>query len=339
MGNPVEIAVIGTGRMGSLYARLADELAHTRLVAVCGHGEITAASVAGPLGVPGYTGARYGEMLADHPQIEAVIVATSEWAHLDPVLAALEAGKQVLVEKPMATSPEDAARMVRGAEQAGVTLMVCHTLRFDPRFAAMRQAVAEGKIGDVLHLHGRRNPRYGAVDRVLGRFPLAYWLLPHDIDMMVWTTGSPVVQVRAYARAGGRSRRDFILAVLTFASGAVGVLESSWVGPAAGGRLQNPLFTARGTAGAVEVLAYESGLALYGEDTAVYPDMSFEPVVHGQTEGMCRGLVRHFAGAVQGLWAPLITARDGYAVIRVASAIDRSLEEDREIAIPEAQEG
>ena len=168
---PVEVAVIGSGQMGRVYSRLVDELANMSLIAVCGQGEVTAPSVAESLGVPGYIGGRYREMLADHPHIEAVIVATSEWAHLEPVLASVDAGKHVLVEKPMATSPDDAMLMLQRAEQAKVKLMVCHSLRFDPRFAAMRQAVAQGEIGDVLHIYARRNPMQSAVDRVLGRFP------------------------------------------------------------------------------------------------------------------------------------------------------------------------
>src|SRR5205823_5504053 len=126
---PVEIAIVGPGRMGQLYARLVDESPLTRLVAVCGRSEATTQAAATAHGVPGYANGNYQEMLAAHPNIEAVIVAASEWAHSAPVLAALDAGKHVLVEKPMAISAEAAASMVQHAEQAGVHLMVCHSLR------------------------------------------------------------------------------------------------------------------------------------------------------------------------------------------------------------------
>ncbi len=330
---PVDTAVIGPGRMGGLYARILDQCALTRLVAVCGHGEVNARDVATELRVPFYTGARYGDMLADHPQIEAVVVATSEWAHADPVGACLESGKHVLVEKPMATSPSDAVRMVQQAGRAGVRLMVCHSLRFDPRFSEMRKAVARGDVGEVFHIYSRRSSQPGAVDRVLGRFPLAYWLLPHDIDLALWTTGSSVERVRAYARSGGRGRQDLIVVVLTFDCGAVGVLENVWGSPTSAGRPQNQLFTIRGTAGAVEVLPYETGIAVYRGGDAEYPDTSVAPDVHGQTEGMSRSLIRHFAGVVRDLWKPLITPRDGLAVVRVASAVDASLKEGREISM------
>ena len=329
---PVGTAVIGPGRMGGLYARLLDQSASTRLVAVCGHGEVTAQNVALELGVPFYTGARYHDMLANHPQIEAVVVATSEWAHAGPVGACLASGKHVLVEKPMATSPSDAARMVHEADRNGVDLMVCHSLRFDPRFAAMRQAVARGDVGEVLHIYSRRSSQPEAVDRVLGRFPLAYWLLPHDVDLALWTTGSAVDRVRAYARWGASHRQDLIVVVLTFECGALAVLENVWGSPTRAGRPQNQLFTIRGTAGAVEVLPFENGLAIYGA-TAEYPDTSAAPDVHGQTEGMSRSLIRHFAGVIRKLWKPLITSRDGLAVVRIASAIDASLREGREITM------
>lgn len=332
--NPVPCAIIGPGRMGQLYARILQESANARLVAICGRSEAATQSTAAHYGVPAYTQSDYGTLLAAHPEIEAVIVAASEWAHVEPVLAALAAGKHVLVEKPMAIDPADAATMVAQAKQAGVQLMVCHTLRFDLRFAAMRQAVASGSVGEVLHLYARRNAPQMAVERVLGRIPLAYWLAPHDIDMMLWTTGSPVTKVMAYSRAGGKAREDFIIAVLTFANGAIGVLESSWGTPAVSGRLQSELFTVRGTTGAAEVLGYENGVAVYRTgNPPEYPDTGYAPVLHDQQEGTFRRLLHHFAGVVRSQWAPVMTSADGLAVIRVAAAIDQSLRDGGEVAV------
>lgn len=332
--NPVPCAIIGPGRMGQLYARILQESANARLVAIGGRSEAATQSMAEHYGVQAYTQGDYGALLAAHPEVEAVIVAASEWAHVEPVLAALAAGKHVLVEKPMAIDPADAATMVAQANRAGVQLMVCHTLRFDLRFAAMRQAVVTGAVGDVLHLYARRNAPQMAVERVLGRIPLAYWLAPHDIDMMLWTTGSPVTKVMAYSRAGGKAREDFIIALLTFANGAIGVLESSWGTPAVSGRLQSELFTVRGTAGAAEVLGYENGVAVYRTgNPPEYPDTGYAPVLHDQQEGTFRRLLHHFAGVVRGQWAPVMTSADGLAVIRVAAAIDQSLRDGREVHV------
>jgi UDP-N-acetylglucosamine 3-dehydrogenase len=331
---PVDIAIIGPGRQGHTYANILDELATTRLVAVGGGSKASTGRLAAAHGVPGYPDRDYHAMLAEHPSIEAVIICSSEWEHVAPALAAIEAGKHLLIEKPLAPSAADAAMIVERAEAAGVTLMVCHSLRFNPRYAAMRQAVRAGAIGEVLYAHARRNAGQTAVDRVLGKFPLAFWLMPHDLDQMLWTVDSPVVRVRAESHAGATTRSDFISATLTFANGVTGRVENSWGTPNQGGRPHNEVFSIYGTAGAAEVLGYENGVAVYKTGGVVeYPDTSYTPIIHGQTEGPFRSLTRHFAGVVRELWEPVITGRDGLAVIRVAEAINRSLIEGREVEV------
>lgn len=344
---PLNIAIVGPGRMGRIYARLVEDLTETRLVAVCGRGEASTREVAEQYQVPGYPNTRHIDMLESHAEIDAVVVSASEWAHTEPVLASLAAGKHVLVEKPMAISPAHAQKMVQAAERAGVHLMVCHSLRFDPPFAAMRQAVAAGDIGEVLHVYARRNPPQEAAERVLGKFSLAYWLLPHDIDMMLWTVGHPITKVKAYARQGGTGRQDFIIAVCTFASGAVGVLENSWSTPAHSGRPQYEQFSVRGSTGAAEVLGHENGLAIYqAASPPAYPDTGYTPVLHGRQEGMFRSLFSHFVGVVQAArmgmadpGLPVVSGRDGLAVIEVAAAIARSLESGAEVQVPPVPHG
>jgi UDP-N-acetylglucosamine 3-dehydrogenase len=250
------------------------------------------------------------------------------------VLVALRAGKHVLVEKPLAVSPEDAWNLAAAGEQTSKILMVCHSQRFNPRFALMRQAVVSGEIGSIQHLFARRNSLKPAVERVLGRFPLPFWLAPHDIDMMLWTTGSPAVSVRAMSRDGGDPRADFILATIRFESGAVGVLETSWCTPGFAGKPLNEIFTVRGDAGMVEVVGHEQGLAVYsGASSVRYPDTYHAPVIHGQTEGPYRSLIRHFAGAVRDLWPPLIPADEAAAVIDVAYALQQSLESGSDVTV------
>ena len=332
--SPLKIGVVGPGRMGRVYARLASELAETYLVAVSGRSEGSTREVAEQYGVPGYPNVGHEKMLANHTEIEAVVVSVSEWMHTAPVLAALEAGKHVLVEKPMAVSAADAQMMVDTAERAGVQLMVCQSLRFDHPYAAMRQAVAAGEIGEVMHLYSRRNTVQLAAARVLGKFSLAYWLTPHDIDMMLWTVGRPITSVKAYSREKAKGRQDFIIAVFTFDNGVVGVLETSWSTPAFSGRAQSEHFSIHGKRGAAEVLGHENAVAIYHVDGQPdYPDVGYTPVLHGRQEGMFRSLFSHFVGVVQGKWEPIVTGRDGLAAIQVASALERALESGNEEAV------
>jgi predicted dehydrogenase len=331
---PVALGIVGPGRMGQLYARIAQEAATMRLIALCGRDAESTQAAATTYQVPGYAAGDYQAMLAAHPEIEAVIVSASEWARIEPVLASLDAGKHVLVEKPMALSAADATCMVEHAASAGVHLMVCHSLRFDSRFAALQQAVAQGAVGQVLHLYARRNAPQIAVERVVGRFPLAFWLAPHDIDMMLWTTGSPVHKVMAFSKTGGKERQDFIIAILTFANGIIGVLESSWGTPAVSGQPLTEQFTVRGTGGMVELLSNQTGVGVYRAGAAPeYPDLGYTPVIHDQQDGMFRRLLHHFVSVIRNQHEPVVTGRDGLAAIRVAEAIDRSLREGREIVV------
>lgn len=320
--------------MGQVYARLASESSETRLVAVCGRRKETTRNVADQYQVPGYPDCGHMEMLANHGEIQAVVVSPSEWMHTAPVLAALHAGKHVLVEKPMAVTLADAQKMVETADRVGVQLMVCHSLRFDHPYAAMRQAVAAGEIGEVMHLYSRRNTIPLAAERVLGKFSLAYWLTPHDIDMMLWTVGRPITSVKAYSREGAKGRQDFIIAVFTFDNGVVGVLETSWSTPAFSGRPQSEHFSIHGTRGAAEVLGHENAVAIYHVDGQPdYPDTGYTPVLHGRQEGMFRSLFSHFVGVVQGKCKPVVTGRDGLAAIRVAAALEQALESGAEVEV------
>jgi predicted dehydrogenase len=332
---PLNIAVIGAGRMGRIYAGIVSQMTPTRLVAVCGHGAERARSLAASFDIPAYVDGRHDQMLEAHPEIDAVIIAASEWAHVGPAVAAAAAGKHILLEKPMATSLADAQRIAEAAEQAGTRLMICHNQRFDPRQVTMRRAVAEGRIGQILHIFSRRNNLQISVDRVIGKFPMSFWIIPHDIDLMLWTTGLPVSKVRTYSKSGAVTREDFIISVLTFADGVVGVIECSWGSPASGGRQLSQHFEIRGTGGAVEVFPNENGLAIYDRASVSYPDTAVSPDVHGQTEGSFRSLVRHFVDVVHDTCDPLITPLDGLAVMRVSEAMDLSLREHREVDLSE----
>ena len=235
---PVDVAVIGPGRMGGLYARLLRQSALTRLVAVCGRGD--------------------GRCQERRDGIERSVLHRRPLPRHALRASADRSGDRCHVRMGARRSrfglPEfrqaRACRKADGdvsfrcrphgpgtADRNGVHLMVCHSLRFDPRFAAMREAVVRGDIGDVLHLYSRRSSQPAAVDRVLGRFPLAYWLLPHDIDLALWTSRSGVAPGpwRTPGPAGSAGR-NLIVVVLTFDCGAVAVLENVWGSPTPAGR-------------------------------------------------------------------------------------------------------
>ena len=329
----VKVAVIGVGRMGQLYARIASELLQTELVAVCGQRAEPVEALAQQLGVQGYSGGAYARMLAEHADLDAVIVATPEWLHVEPALAVVEAGKHVLLEKPLATGVSDGERIVAAAETQGVTLMICHQLRFDPRYALAKEAVDRGDIGELVHVYARRHSTPGAAARVQGQIPLTCWISPHELDLLLWLTGSRVTHVSAHTRGDGGEPDSYFQAVLRFASGVSAVFEQSWAAPRLAGRTRQALLDVRGTRGAIEVTPNEQGLAIFTEGASLYPALLESPVVHGRVFGVFPVLVSHFVECVSNGRPPLASGRDGLAAVAVAEAIGRALEAGREVTL------
>jgi predicted dehydrogenase len=319
--------------MGQVYARIAAELAQTELVAVCGQRAATVEQLARRFGVPGYPGGVYAQMLTEHTDLEAAIVATPEWLHVDPALTVIEAGKHLLLEKPLATGVADAQRIVAAAETRGVTLMVCHQLRFDPRYALAKEALERGDIGELVHVYARRHTTASAAARVQGRIPLTCWISPHELDLLLWLTENRVTAVSAHSRGEAGEADGYFQALLRFASGVTAVFEQSWAAPALGGRPRQALLGLRGTRGTIEVTPNEQGLAIFTEGAPIYPALFESPAVHGRVFGVFPALVAHFAECVSKGQPPLASGRDGLAAVRVAEAIGRALVTGREVTL------
>src|SRR5690606_28376545 len=95
-----------------------------------------------------YTTADFADLVA-RPEVDAVIVATDENWHVDPILASVEHGHRLFIEKPLATDPVESARVLGAIEDAGVDAVIGYTQRFRRRFITARQRLRDGAIGDV----------------------------------------------------------------------------------------------------------------------------------------------------------------------------------------------
>ena len=175
-------------------------------------------------------------------EVEAVHVCTPHNLHADQVVAALEAGKHVFVEKPMALTVADCDRMLAAAEAAHKVLMVGQVMRHFPVNLKARQLIAEGAIGQVHHLMRRRysffNPSEGEgarswyMDPEVGGNAVLFAFGTHEYDILPWYLQSPVVRVYAQGTETTElyhGQKDFYCAVLTHANGAVSLLSQSIV--------------------------------------------------------------------------------------------------------------
>jgi UDP-N-acetylglucosamine 3-dehydrogenase len=268
------------------------------------------------------------------PELQAIDVVTPEETHLEPVLTAIKAGKHVFVEKPLATDMADCARMIEAADAAGRYLMVGQILRFETKYAMIKDEVDRGSFGKIVSMHARRNrlkdllPRYGRTHPVVENSI-------HDIDLMLWYTGDRVKRVRGYGRkAVATKHADTFWGILEFEGGAIGVVETIWLLPKAAGIMLDDSFELVGDRGVGNVRLEPGSLTLWRDAGAETPDVSYDPRVGGTARGALRDELAYFCECVQDNRPPkAITAIEAKRAVRVALALVESAASERDVKI------
>ena len=143
--NPIGLAVVGCGRVGRIRARCAREYPGTEWLGCCDIDEKKGRAMAEEFGADFFT-TDFAELI-QRPEVNAVIIATDEEWHAKPLWDAIEQGHKILVEKPLATSVVESAKIVEAAEAAGVELLVGYTQRFRRRWLTAREHVQSGIFG------------------------------------------------------------------------------------------------------------------------------------------------------------------------------------------------
>lgn len=236
----MKYALIGCGRIAVNHVKavVANGL---EFVAAC---DIAPGKVDDLFSRAGYDGSRvaqyldYRQMLADHPEIELVSIATESGSHARIALDCIEAGKNVIIEKPVAMSIDDADAIVEAAKAKGVKASACHQNRFNVAVQHARRALEEGRFGRMSHgsIHVRWNRNRGYYDQAPWRGTWAEdggTLMNqciHGIDLLRWMMGGEVVSVYGQTRQRFHDyleAEDVGVAVLTFADGSVATVEGT----------------------------------------------------------------------------------------------------------------
>jgi predicted dehydrogenase len=335
MNDRIGVGVIGLGVMGAPFARILAGLPGVDLVGVADVAEQRANAIADELGCQAYASAA---SLLRASALEAVVVATPDAHHREPAVACLNAGKHVLVEKPLATSVADAAAIVEAAERHERVLRIAHVLRFDPAYQRARTAVAAGELGQLTHVFARRSTSASDAERLAGRVSVVAYLGIHDIDALMWVVGSPIVSARAVAVRRGMAAPDLddaVVSTLRFANGAIGTLECSWLRPDGPAGVIGARMDVAGCDGVVEVTPYAPTVSVYRAGTveSETPAYALDRGAHGQIAGIYRDEVLSFLAKVRGGDDAGATGLEGLAAVRVVEAIERSLRDGDEVSI------
>ena len=224
----LKVAVVGAGAMGMNHLRVLQDFADdsVQLVGVAEYQEPVLACAVRRFHVAGFTD--YRRMIFEMcPDLVAVVVPTH--LHYEVASYALERGIHVLIEKPIATTEEEALSLMALERDHGATIAVGHVERFNPAVIALKQLLASGSLGQIFALHARRIGPYPPRIRDVG---VALDLATHDLDAMRALIGAEVERVYAETqRRVERPHEDLLFGIIRFANGTVGMLDVNWITP------------------------------------------------------------------------------------------------------------
>jgi predicted dehydrogenase len=343
--NTVRVGVVGAGIWGTMHARAYHQHAAAELVGICDLDEKRAAQVASTYGVPNCAES-VAELLA--LGLDAVSVATPDNAHLEPVLAALEAGVHVLVEKPLATSEEDCLRMIEAARSHNVHLMVDWHNRWNPPAYEAWRSIRAGELGDIQYMYYRLSDTIYVPTTMLpwaADSSVLHFLGSHAIDTVCWLLDESPVEVSCKRKDGilagmGIDTADMYLTTLEFPSGATVLVENSWVLPQSAPALIDHRWEIIGTSGVLYFDAtHNRAVAKYTAETPggfpnpSFPDMFVTPEVHGRQLGFCVEPMSHFVESVRDGKAPLTCGEDGLRNTRILLAAEEAASRGRPVGL------
>ena len=320
----VRWGVIGLGWFGEIHADTLAGMPGIELAALCTRRHERLRDLADRYGVAArYTNYR---QLLDDPTVDAVSVTTHVYDHRDIAIDALQSGKHVLLEKPMAPTAEDCDRILEAARQSSGLFMVGHICRFDPRVALAKEAIDAGRIGRVVSMHSRRNLSRAIGRQVLDDISALMGDGIHDADLMLWFSGARPQSVYAQeVHPGTNKYPDGGWAMIRFEGDTVGVVESIWHLPETTPFAIDARMEVIGTEGALYVDCANAGLAIHDAGSVRVPDTMYWPHVMGRRFGVLRAELDYFADCVRrGQKPERITPEQSRDVVRLINAAEQS---------------
>ena len=327
----LNVAVIGAGFMGRLHAQAIAESDVASLAAVVDTSEAIGRPVAERFGVPYMPNLDGLDRLSG---IDAYVVAVPDRMHGEIVCTLLEAGRPVLVEKPMAHTLDVAKAMASAERKGGGRLLVGHILRFDPRYVEAATAVKAGRIGEPIHATSGRFTTRDVGLRMNGTSSPCFYLGIHDVDALQWISGTEIRTV--YSRAVskrmpslGLQSDSAIFTTCEMTNGMSGQLYFGWTLPSSVPTGIWARTEVIGTAGVIDLDVRDQGLRILSNERWSLPDALHWPEVNGHITGDLFGEIRHFVLAVRNDTPFAISTTEAMRAVAVNDAILRSVKSGR----------
>jgi predicted dehydrogenase len=328
------IALIGCGWMGGDHAAVFAQLPEARLVAVVDTELVKAEKLAARYQIPACY--RDYQAVLERDDITGVVILTPTDSHCESAMAAAAAGKDILLEKPMALDLAESQAIIDAANQHGVKLMIGQTARFEPLHLALKAAIEAGEVGRPVYLHVTWH--HGFFWRGGWR---AWQIRPgrsgghivhngiHVLDLTAWLLGQPIesVYTQTHRRASPHleTEEDFRL-IIRCAGGALALCEISYALPTRGAFLRT--IELIGDEGRASHSTLNDGLLFHSSGIEFLAPLAPGAMLHQN---------RAFARYLQEGGSSPVPGTAGQQALAAALAARRSAEEGRPVRVEEVE--
>ena len=313
--NKVNVGVVGVGAMGHNHVRVYTRLKNANLLAVSDLMKGTLAEVSKKYNTVGFVD--YDNVLK-MPEIDAVSVCVPTTYHYEVVMSAIEQGKHVLVENPIAFTLKEAKDMVKAARKQGVKLATGHVERFNPAVLEAKKLLRDKLIGEVVSVSAKRVGPFPPRIKDVG---VTIDLAIHEVDVMAYLMDSPVSKV--YAHVGSRLEKceyeDHAEIMMEFYNNAIGMLEVNWLTPYKKRQLE-----VTGTDGIISLDYIDQTVEIFGKNARNVRVPHHEPLMEE---------LDSFLNAIMLDEKPKITGEDGIHALKTVLASMKSAKEKTPIKI------
>lgn len=331
----INVGILGCGYWGPKLARNFARHQHSSLVAVGDVLQERAERVGAEFRVPLATDD--ADRVIKNPAIDLVVVATPVWTHYDLCKRAIEAGKHVLVMKPLATKTELAEELCDLAERKGVLLAVDHTFIFTGAVQKIKELADAGELGDLYY--------FDSVRINLGLFQhdvnVLWDLAPHDVSIMDYLIGRLPDEVTAVGMChGGSPTENIAYLTVRYGDSFLGHVHVNWLAPAkirrtiVGGSRKMLVYDDMEPSEKIRV--YDKGVSFL-VDPADATETQYKPLVSYRSGDMwvpqikmteaLTAEVENVVAAINGKERLVVDGRDGTRVVRILEAAERSIRE------------
>jgi|TARA_B100000287_G_scaffold421846_1_gene463057 myo-inositol 2-dehydrogenase/D-chiro-inositol 1-dehydrogenase len=362
----IGLAVIGCGVVGRIRATIAQEYPGIGWIGLSDKNEKLGQKLKEDLGADFFSN-DYKELI-ERPEVDAVIIATSTWAHAEPTIIAANAGHTLFIEKPLATDARESAQVLSSIKENKVDAVVGYTQRFRRRFLVVKEKIQSGQIGNVRSAVTRafmnRMAPMGEVRLTQDRRFLTPMVVSgtHSLDMCLWLMGDNAQPVSIFARSNDSvmselGTKDATFGVFTMEDGAIWSMNICWALPKEWpGAVYGLEIGIVGTKGVIDiedthrdvVMATEvpQGPAYNPEDFTIETHRnvdfltSFPPGdnYNGELWGPMREETNSWLQRIYlGKNTPHATAEEGHRNLLLTMAMDMSAKLEKEVKLPIAE--